>query len=70
MHHDARMYIEVRYDGQTADAVLVLFRDTGIPGIAVHTEEFSFDSPELSEDHQHEAMMNLFAIIKAIQERR
>jgi len=70
MHHDARMYIEIRYDGQTADAVLVVFRDRGMLPIEVLSEEFTFESPELSEDHYHEAVMNLLNIIRGIQQRR
>ena len=54
MHHDARVYIELRYDGQSCDAVIVHFRDRGILPIEVKTWEYSWDSLELGDDLQQE----------------
>jgi len=50
MHHDARVYIECRYDGDSMDVVLVHFRDRGILPIEVKTWEYTLDSPPLCDD--------------------
>jgi hypothetical protein len=70
MHHDARLYIEIRYDGQTADATIALFRDRGILPTEVQAEEFSFDSVELSGDCLHEAYLNMMKLCQEISKRR
>lgn len=50
MHHDSRVYIELRYDGDSMDAVIVHFRDRGILPIEVKTWEYTLDSPGLEEN--------------------
>jgi len=69
MHHDARVYVEIRYDGQTADAVVCHFRDRGILPTEVFAEEFSFDSHELCDDSLHEVYMNLTSLLMEISKR-
>ena len=54
MHHDNRLYIEVRYDGNTADCVIVNFRDRGILPIEATTWEYSFNSTALINDTNEE----------------
>ena len=66
MNRDARVYIEARYDGDTADVVAVVFRDRGILPIEVQTVEFSCKSHELSEDVWHEVWMTLSYAMEAI----
>jgi len=50
MYHDARTYIELRYDGDSADVVIVNFRDRGILPTEVKTWEYTIDSPILCAD--------------------
>jgi len=50
MYHDARTYIELRYDGDSADVVIVNFRDRGILPTEVKSWEYTIDSPILSSD--------------------
>ena len=66
MHHDSRLYIEVRFDGDTADCVIVNFRDRGILPTEVKTWEYTIDSPELAYDQQQEAWVALDRLMKAI----
>ena len=54
MHHDARVYIECRYDGDSMDVVFVHFRDRGILPIEVKTLEYTLDSPVLVDDLNEE----------------
>ena len=54
MHHDSRIYIELRYDGATCDAVIVQFRDRGILPIEAKTWEYSINSPHLTDDSTEE----------------
>ena len=54
MHHDARVYIECRYDGDSMDVVFVHFRDRGILPIEVKTLEYTWDSPILCDDLNEE----------------
>jgi hypothetical protein len=48
MHHDSRTYIELRYDTNSTDVVIVTFRDRGILPIEVLTMEFTLDSPDFT----------------------
>lgn len=50
MHHDSRVYIECRYDGDSMDVVIVHFRDRGILPVEAKTWEYTLDSPVLEED--------------------
>jgi hypothetical protein len=70
MNRDARVYIECRYDGDTADVVAVVFRDRGILPIEVETVEFTSKSHELGEDVWHEVTMTLYYALEAIQAKR
>jgi len=63
MHHDSRAYIELRYDGNTADVVLVVFRDRGMDGTETVSHQFAMLSPELSNDVWHEVKMGLHGIL-------
>ena len=63
MHQDSRAYIELRYDGNTADVVIVVFRDRGLDGTETVSEEFSMLSPELTNDSMHEVKMGLHGIL-------
>ena len=54
MHHDARVYIECRYDGDSMDVVFVHFRDRGLLPIEVKTLEYTLDSPVLVDDLNEE----------------
>ncbi len=54
MHHDSRVYIECRYDGDSMDVVLVHFRDRGILPIEVKTREYTLESPTLLEELDEE----------------
>jgi hypothetical protein len=54
VHHDARIYIEARYDSDTADITIVHFRDRGILPIEAKTWQYSFSSPYLGSDLQEE----------------
>jgi hypothetical protein len=70
MYQDARIYIEMRYDGDTADVVVALFRDRGILPTEVKTIEFSCDSHELTDNVWHEAYMTFMAACRAITEEK
>nr|CRY97164.1 hypothetical protein [uncultured prokaryote] len=63
MHHDSRAYIELRYDGNTADVVMVVFRNRGIDGVETVSREFPMLSPELTNDVWHEIKMGLHGIL-------
>src|ERR1044072_3892369 len=64
MHHDSRIYVEVRFDGDTADVVVVNFRDRGIVPTEVKTWEDTIDSPELAYDHAQESRVALARLLK------
>ena len=66
MHHDSRIYIEVRFDGDTADVVIVNFRDRGILPTEVKTWEYTIDSPELAYDPAAECLVAMNRTIKAM----
>lgn len=66
MHHDARVYIELRYDGDTCDAVVVHFRDRGILPIEVKTWEYSLNSPWLGSNIAEELKTVVNALWVAI----
>jgi hypothetical protein len=70
MYQDARVYIEMRYDGDTADITVALFRDRGILPSEVKVIEFSCDSHELTDNVWHEAYMTFAAAQRAITETR
>jgi hypothetical protein len=70
MQPDARMYIEIEYDGDTCDVVIALFRNRGVLPIEVQTLQFSCESHELTEDVWHEATMNLHHALHAIHKNR
>lgn len=69
MHHDSRAYIELRYDGNTADVVIVVFRDRGMDGTETITAEFPMLSPELTSDAMHEVKMGLHGILDQLIDR-
>ena len=54
MHHDGRIYIELRYDVDTCDAVIVHFRDRGILPTEVKSWEYILESTTLGDDPQQE----------------
>lgn len=54
MHHDARIYVEMRYDSDSCDVVIVHFRDRGILPVEAKTWEYTLDSPVLGDDLQME----------------
>jgi len=66
MHHDARVYIELRYDGDTCDCVVVHFRDRGILPIEVTTREYSLNSPWLGSDVTEELKTVINALWVAV----
>lgn len=66
MHHDARMYIEIRYDGDTADVCIALFRDRGYLPIEVQSIDFTCESHKLTDNVWHEATMNLYHALEGI----
>jgi hypothetical protein len=68
MHHDSRIYVEVRFDGDTADVVVVNFRDRGILPTEVKTWEYTIDSPELAYNQASEVRVALDRIMKAMVE--
>jgi hypothetical protein len=70
MYQDARIFIEMRYDGDTADVVVALFRDRGILPTQAEVIEFSCDSHELTENVWHEAYMTFMSACRAITENR
>lgn len=66
MHHDSRIYVEVRFDGDTADVVVVNFRDRGILPTETKTWEYTIDSPELAYDQSAECRVALDRVLKAM----
>ena len=68
MHHDSLIYVEVRFDGDTADVVVVNFRDRGILPTEVKTWEYTIDSPELAYNQASEVRVALDRIMKAMVE--
>jgi hypothetical protein len=66
VHHDARVYIEMRYDNDSCDVVIVHFRDRGLLPIEVKTWEYVLDSPILGDDVVRELKANLVHLIKAV----
>lgn len=70
MYQDARMFIEMRYDGHTADLVIALIRDRGILGNQVEVIDFDCKSHELTDNVWHEAFMTLMYACRAIQEQK
>lgn len=54
MHHDARIYVEMRYDNDSCDVVIAHFRDRGILPIEVKTWEYTLRSPILNDDVRDE----------------
>lgn len=66
MYHDSRIYVEVRFDGDTADVVVVNFRDRGILPTEVKTWEYTIDSPELAYDQYKECILALDRTLKAM----
>ena len=70
MYDDGRIYIEMRYDGDTADVTVAAFRDRGILPTEVKVIEFSCESHELTDNVWHEAYMTFMAACRAIQSER
>lgn len=68
MHHDSRAYIEIRYDGDTADVVIAAFRDRGIDGVETVTREIAMVSPKLTNDSLFEVKMALYGILSKLAE--
>jgi len=66
VHHDARVYIELRYDNDSCDAVIVHFRDRGLLPIEVKTWEYTLDSPVLGDEVMRELKASLLHLIKAV----
>jgi len=66
MHHDSRTYIEVRYDTQTADIVVVNFRDRGILPIETFSREFSVEAPDFTGDSELELRTVLLNLLEAL----
>lgn len=48
MHHDSRTYIELRFDTNSTDVVLITFRDRGILPIEVLSKEYTLDAPSFT----------------------
>lgn len=46
MQYDNRAYLEFRFDGETADVVLVAFADVDPFPVHTVTREWTFDAPE------------------------
>jgi len=66
MYDDGRIYIEMRYDGHTADIVVCAFRNRGVLPTEVKTVELSCESHELTDNVWHEAYMTMLAALRAI----
>jgi len=66
MHHDSRTYIEVRYDTQTADVVIVNFRDRGILPIETFSREFSIEAPDFTGDSSLELRVVLLNLLQEL----
>jgi len=67
VHHDSRTYIELRFDTNSTDVVVVTFRDRGILPIEVMSKEFTLDAPAFTGDPRLELMdilHNLFMELK------
>jgi hypothetical protein len=56
----------VRFDGDTADVVVVNFRNRGILPTEVQTYEYTIDSPELAYDPAQECRVALDRLMKAM----
>jgi hypothetical protein len=68
MYDDGRIYIEMRYDGTTADIVVCAFRNRGVLPTEVKTAEFSCESHELTDNIWHETYMTMLIALRAINE--
>lgn len=68
MHHDSRVYIELRYDDSSCDVVIVAFRDRGILPVEVQTEELQIPAPVLTGDLKEEVQKSLYLLIEGLYE--
>ena len=66
MHHDSRVYIEIRYDGNTADVVVVGFRDRGLEGTETVSHEMSMQSPTLTGNTMKEVREALHGVLDGL----
>lgn len=66
MHHDSRTYIELRYDTNNTDVVIVNFRDRGILPIETFTREFSIEAPEFTGDPMEELRSIMYKLMKEL----
>jgi len=63
VHHDSRTYIELRFDTNSTDVVIVTFRDRGILPIEVLTLEYTLDAPAFTGEPKKELKEILEALL-------